>query len=77
MRGCRNTGALLTHYVLEDLDCEAYIDVLPPARELSKGCYLPQYREGPWNRIMSAVFPQYATELKAELYIVNWRECYA
>ncbi|PIL22947.1 hypothetical protein GSI_15643 [Ganoderma sinense ZZ0214-1] len=50
---------------------------MPEYWEATKGCYLPQYRKGRWKRIMLAAFPQYATELEAENYIVNWRQCYA
>ena len=46
------------------------------SRELTKGTFLPQYRQGRWYRIMSAAFPMYALEQEAEKYIVNYRQCY-
>ncbi|OSC96695.1 kinase-like protein [Trametes coccinea BRFM310] len=49
---------------------------MPEYWELAKGTFLPQYRKGRWNRIMTSVFPEYAVELEAERYIVNYRDRY-
>ncbi|CDO76789.1 hypothetical protein BN946_scf184978.g18 [Trametes cinnabarina] len=49
---------------------------MPEYWELTKGTFLPQYRKGRWNRIMTSVFPEYAVELEAERFIVNYRDRY-
>ncbi|OSC96696.1 hypothetical protein PYCCODRAFT_1481808 [Trametes coccinea BRFM310] len=49
---------------------------MPEYWELTKGTFLLQYRKGRWNRIMTSVFPGYASELEAERYIVKYRRRY-
>ncbi|KAI0362390.1 kinase-like protein [Trametes cingulata] len=57
-----------------DWECCAW---MPEYWELTKGTFLPQYRKGRWNRILTSVFPEYSLELQAERYIVRYRDRYA
>ncbi|RPD77376.1 hypothetical protein L226DRAFT_544050 [Lentinus tigrinus ALCF2SS1-7] len=50
---------------------------MPEYWEVTKGTFLPQYRKNQWPRIMSAAFPMYALEQEAEMYIIEYRQCYA
>ncbi|KAG6872314.1 hypothetical protein C0995_010965 [Termitomyces sp. Mi166 len=44
---------------------------LPEYWELTKGTFLPFYRNGRWKRILSAALPGYELEQEAEMYIVR------
>ncbi|TFY78135.1 hypothetical protein EWM64_g5882 [Hericium alpestre] len=50
---------------------------MPEYWELTKGTFLPKYRQHRWFRIMSAAFPMYTLEQKAEQLIIQYRQCYA
>lgn len=47
-----------------------------PPRELAKGTFIPQCRDGHWDRVMKTVFPDYAEELEAERYIIDFGRRY-
>ena len=76
MRGCPSTGE--RRLCSSKSRTEPSVDERMPcvSRELTKGTFLPQYRQGRWYRIMSAAFPMYALEHEAEKYIINYRQCY-
>ncbi|RPD62846.1 kinase-like protein [Lentinus tigrinus ALCF2SS1-6] len=49
---------------------------MPEYWEVTKGTFLPQYRKNRWPRIMSAAFPMYTLEQEAEMYMIEYRQCY-
>ncbi|KAL1952060.1 hypothetical protein VTO73DRAFT_1209 [Trametes versicolor] len=82
-RLCLTHNDLGPHNILvdEDWNITGIVDWetcawLPEYWELTKGTYLWQFRNGPWERIMLSVFQDYAEERKAEKYILQYRRFY-